>query len=676
MLLFLAGALVGIMLLLTSPTVFAQEQNQFINIVNPVRISPNTTSPGQSLAAQYQEIKKRNLSASWLLTYDALLDEGIKDSLSLMDQNQELGIFLEVSPKLASESGVVYNQADSWHRAKSVFLSGYLPEQRIKMIDQVFNQFKNVFGYYPSSVGAWWVDSFSLSYLHDEYGVSANLGLADQFSTDGYQVWGQYFGVPFYPSKYHAGMPAQDVNTKIGAVTIQWAPRDPLNGYGQGGASLYSTQDYFTLGLTNGYFASLVDLYANKHTNSFGQITIGLEADLPLTTYQGVFAKQLDLVLEREKLQQLQIVTMKQFANWYQKQFPKLSPQHLVESNDLLGKNKQAIWYQSPKYRIGLVIDRESNETRIIDWRVFASNFYEPYWQSPNEQLDLLINLPSIFDQTSDNQSFWKIGSGDVQVVADQEGLTLKFKEGLAVQLLEDQVDISNYKRAIPPLISKSALLETRRQDKSLVLIPKRLWPINYPGHTFSDLTIEASYFLNQRKVKLGLLTFSLLTLILIWLINRMSSKVILRLVLISSVMLAVSVIANRWTAQNSRIYLTSQAEVDALLKLSALPAGKVIVYDGDCLQCHWSTSYPPAVYANKRSYVAKLAHQPIVYNRSVFLATDRGHAYSELRRLRAKYLYLVKYENYAEKVPFSPGDLRIEKIYENANAQLWKVID
>jgi len=37
-------------------------------------------------------------------------------------------------------------------------------------------------------------------------------------------------------------------------------------------------------------------------------------------------------------------------------------------------------------------------------------------------------------------------------------------------------------------------------------------------------------------------------------------------------------------------------------------------------------------------------------------------------------YIYVVKYGEYIEKVPFSPGDLNIEKVYENANAAIWRV--
>jgi hypothetical protein len=44
------------------------------------------------------------------------------------------------------------------------------------------------------------------------------------------------------------------------------------------------------------------------------------------------------------------------------------------------------------------------------------------------------------------------------------------------------------------------------------------------------------------------------------------------------------------------------------------------------------------------------------------------------LNKLNVRYVYLVKFEGYEEKMPFSPGDLNVEKIFSNANAEIWRV--
>ena len=69
-------------------------ENSFITIVNPVRISAYTEDPAQSLKKEYEEIVKRNIPATWLLTYDAITNEPLSEIVSLMDDKQEVGIFL------------------------------------------------------------------------------------------------------------------------------------------------------------------------------------------------------------------------------------------------------------------------------------------------------------------------------------------------------------------------------------------------------------------------------------------------------------------------------------------------------------------------------------------------------------------------------------------------------
>ena len=108
------------------------EENSFITIVNPVRISHTTKNPKESLLAEYNEVKKFSFPATWLFTYDALKNKEIVELTKSMDNKQEFGIFLEVSPDFAQASSVSYNLADSWHRATSIFLSGYTQEDRIK----------------------------------------------------------------------------------------------------------------------------------------------------------------------------------------------------------------------------------------------------------------------------------------------------------------------------------------------------------------------------------------------------------------------------------------------------------------------------------------------------------------------------------------------------------------
>lgn len=649
------------------PVVLAQE---FATIVNPVRISSYTKDPGESLNSQYSQVSKRNLPATWLLTYDVLTNPNSLSVISVMNDLQEIGIFLEVTPKFATEAGVVYNKTDSWHRASSVFLSGYLQPDRIKLIDKIFEQFKKTFGHYPKSVGAWWVDSYSLEYMQKKYGISGNLTVADQFSTDGYQVWGQYWSTPFYPSKYHAGIPARTAAAKLDLVTIQWAARDPLNGYGRSTESTFSTQDY----MQEDYFEKLVDLYTQKSGNKFGHITVGLEGDFTPETYGGYFSRQLEIIKRKQNEGQIKILTMVDFSQWYKESFPNLSPAQIIQTDDLLGKKIKSFWYQSPSFRLNLTYDLESKQTFINDFRVYSEDFEEPYYVSPNKDLNLSVNVPSIIDSASNPQERWLVFNEELENVSLDNGkLILKYPQA-RLELEESRIRVTGNIGSVPKQVAKSPFLDVTKKTIFLELVPKTKWVYPREGLVFRGLTQEATFFLKQRKIIALTAVTGLVLLLTTFVILRSRFSLGFKFLLIVLWAILLGGGYYKFYLPNTKLYFVNQSELDALFRLKLMDGKKIVVYDRVCLQCSWHTTYMPAVFANKRDYVKKITGKTIVYNSSVFNAKSREEGKKDLAGLNADYIYVVRYGDYREIVPFSPGDLNIEEIYANANAQIWRI--
>lgn len=614
-LLVLAVVLIG---LFFPGRLLGEPRNQFITIVNPVRVSTYTKDSKGAVSSEYQIVFQNKLSATWLLTFDAIEEPGIYSVVSGMNKNQELGIFLEVTPNFAKQAGVTYHDTGFWYHATSVFLSGYTQDERIRLIDTVFNKFKERFGYYPTSVGSWWTDSFSLEYMQKKYGVTANLICADQFLTDGYQIWGQPWSVPFYPSKYHTGISAPDESVKLDVVNIQWAPRDPINGYK---SSMYSTQDYSVIKLDFDYFKKLVDLYAKRNLNDFGQITIGLEGDLDAAAYNGEFKKQIEYAKSLQDGGDFEVLNMASFSNWYRNKFPKFAPPMVINSSDQFGEDKKVVWYESPRYRIGVLFDREGNNAKIFDFRTYHKDMMEPYYVSPNRQFNLSVYVPSYFDEISNPEDVWSTNLSEKDF-----------------HFFDDKIVIDKFYWFVPKVLAQSPALTIKRSIGKTEIIPKEdgLSPLG--GVVIKDYRSEAIHFFRQKRAILDLL------------------------------------MGVGWNYFKKVSYLIPQGEIDALYRLSVLSAGKVMVFDNECLQCSWHTEFKPLAFSNLRGYVAKFGRRPIVYNSSVFSAKTREEAKKDFDKLHVKYVYLVKFEDYVEKLPFSPGDLGVEKIYSNANAEIWKV--
>jgi len=639
----LAVFLFSILAFLLPAREISAENNKFITVVNPVRVAPYSGKISENLAAQYKIASDLGIPATWLITYDVLNDSDAVKELLSFESDQEIGLFLEVGSKLATNSGVALSKG-SWQFANVVFLSGYTQEERIKLIDTLFEKFKEKFGYYPKSVGSWWTDSFSLNYMYTKYDVIANLTVADQFSTDRYQVWGGYWAMPYYSTKYHSAIPASNVENKIPVVITQWAPRDPINGYYN---SLFSTQDYH-VGEVNediGYFEKILSLYLNE-AGDFGQVTIGLEGDLTPEAYYTKYQEQLKIARRFNDTQRVHLATMSTFASWYKDKYKDVSPVYSIYSPDLLGKNIEVIWYQSPKYRVGILSNRNEAEVKFFDMRVYDSDFYEPYFEWPNRSFNLSINVPSIYDEAGSKESAL-IFENDVFENTIESGteVSIELRSGKRIKLDEENIEIFDSENNIVQLIKSDIELDE---------------------YNFRALTLEATHALGSKKLQ-ALVGISLL--LLIYFLYRNKGKRILLVIF-----LTVAIVGFLFYRGNTRVYWVSQGEVDVLRKLKEEPNGRVLVYDSECLQCEWYSDNLPAVFANKRNYVEKLTGHKVIFNKAFFEENDLEMAKQLFKSLNVDYIYLVSYGGYSEDLPVSPGDIDVEKVYANANAQIWKV--
>ncbi len=636
----------SVFLFLFIPSKTFANEDSFITIVNPQRISVYNKDPLGSFRAQIKEVEKRNLPATWIITYDVLARKDFVDSLKKLNSNQELGIFLEVTASLARAANVKYNQTESWHYATSLFLSGYTQEDRKNLIDTVFKKFKDSFGYYPRSVGAWWVDSYSLEYMKSKYDITGTLGVSDQYDLDNYQIWGTWWSIPYYPSKIHAGIPAESSKEKIDVVTFRWAARDPINGYKNTLnklPSLYSLQDYSTL-TAPFYFDELLKLYALKQPlNKFGHATIGLEGDLSPGVYESQYANHLDTVKTLHEEKKVQVLTMKDFSSWYRNQFP-ISPNHIIESSDLLGRNLRSIWINTPFYRINILHDTKTLETNILDLRIYYNNFEEPFNKSPNKQLNLSINLPFVIDSVIQPNGETKLNLGSLKRVQKDKIIFDKGEIGFNDTAITFAGKTIKVNTKFP--VSKEGIIY---KDYSFVL----------PFAIKSRLAFPLEYLLVGAIIIAGVI------------ISLLRKKAILILIVIFLLLALSSIVVS----PAYKFYI-SQSEYDALKVLKMLPAGNVLVYDKDCARCAWHSPEKPAAMAGHKKYIETFGGKKVIKSLRFSLAKNPEGVRKEIHDTNASYIYFAKYEEYIEVFAFPPESIRagLKKIYENANTQIWEI--
>jgi hypothetical protein len=384
----------GFLIFLTCffPSIALAADQNFITPIFPIRAREywRQGSDIKNFQLLYSLVPK-NLPHTWLIHYDVLSDPEIIFSLKA-DSNNEIGLFLEVTRKLAEDSYVNYDwEHGSWSQANKIFLSGYPLDSRKRLIDRAFSEFKKTFGYYPSSYGAWYIDVWSMEYIRDHYQANITLGLADQYSTDGYQTWGQYLNLPYFVSKTSAIEPASSTDDSTRVLKVQWAPRHPLLAWGDSVSySNYSAQvnDYYRgQKLDSTYFTHLLQDITINVQSPISQAVIGIEVGELELEYFPELKRQLDVIKHFNTL------TMQQFNTIYRQHFDSVSPSATMSSQ--IGSRK-ITWTMTPQYRQGIL--EEKGHSTLLDLRYYhASNYRDNDQVNPDNRENLVRLVPQTF---------------------------------------------------------------------------------------------------------------------------------------------------------------------------------------------------------------------------------------------------------------------------------------
>jgi hypothetical protein len=381
--------------------VFANER--YVTIVNPIRSrelwKDKTLKP---IDDQYKIIDNLNLKATWLIQNDVINDQELVKKIKEFNQNQELGLFLEVSLNLTQQARVYYPTETEWYNPEAVFLSAYSVSDRKKLIDKMVINFKNTFDYLPRSAGAWWIDSWSQQYLEKKYNITTIMIVADQKTTDQYGVWGQWWGYPYHPSPDNILVPGISKT-----VIIQWAQRDLQKAYNGSGPliSNYSLQanDYTSQKLDIKYFATLANQYLS--VEKLGQVTVGLETGTESVGNEKEYEKQLKWLADNQIIS----LKMSDFGDKYREVYDNKNPQKIILGN----------WILTPEYRENISLKEKTIYSNISFGDKFIAdktNFLNRTLSNLNNRKEIkywplfLLVIPFLFCFSKNpNLIFWLI---------------------------------------------------------------------------------------------------------------------------------------------------------------------------------------------------------------------------------------------------------------------------
>lgn len=366
------------------------EHPKIVNIINFIRLleprDVNVTQDVlyQTVVNQVKMMKKYRLGGSFLLQYDALMDSRYKNLLkSLPTDSFEIGAWWEIPQPLVEKAGMKWRGRYPWDWHANVgFSTGYTPAEREKLVDVYMTDFKKIYGYYPKSVGSWFIDAHTLNYMYKKYHIIASCNCKDQSGTDGYTLWGGYWNQAYYPSKINSFMPAQNEKNQTPVPIFRMLGSDPVRQYDTGLGTTW--QGVITLEPVYpeaGGSATWVNWFMKELVEGacmeFAYTQAGQENSFTWDAMSKGLEIQLPLISQLRDQKKVKVETLAESGKWFKKRY-KVTPATSVTVNeDLNGSNRKTVWFNSRNYRVNLLW--EDSTLRIRDIHLFDENYRDFY---------------------------------------------------------------------------------------------------------------------------------------------------------------------------------------------------------------------------------------------------------------------------------------------------------
>ncbi len=369
------------------------KNRQIINIINFIRaVEPRRPMDlYRPVAEQVRLMRELNLRGTFLLQYDALIQPQYTELLKSCDPKQfEIGVWFEMNEPHVTDAGLPWRGKYSWDwHAYCGFSVGYTKEEREKLIDTLFTKFKDIFGYYPRVLGSWFYDSHSIRYASEKYGLDAICNCKEQFGTDGYTLWGGYYGQGYYPSRKNVFIPAKSVAEQIPVPLFRMLGADPLYQYDFDVDPIKGAREhqrvltlepiFFEHG--GGGHPAWVDWYLRENFNddclTFGYAQAGQENSFGWDGMNKGLTYQFNEFARLQKEGKLTVEPLGDTGRWYKDTYTCTPASTITAHSAFDDPDKQSVWYSSRYYRTNLYVDHGS--IRIRDIHVFNDNMSDPF---------------------------------------------------------------------------------------------------------------------------------------------------------------------------------------------------------------------------------------------------------------------------------------------------------
>lgn len=387
-------------------------QQTVVNIYNFIRMSH--TEPSRFIPDDFETIrnqlilvKQYGFPGTYALKYDALMEPRYQALLQeYLDKNDELSAWWEITEPLCRRANVPFrgkNGPEYDDRVDSAYCVGYAPEERKRLVDAYMADFYAVFGKYPQTIGSWVLDSVTLAYAAQRYGVLAGAICRDQMGTDGFTLWGGYPNGAYYPCRSNEFIPAQTEEEQLPVPMFRLLGPDPIYNFEQdvreGLQGVYTLEPSWLTGRDPKWISWLFHCLTEENALGMGYAHVGQENNFLWENIKPGFGPQLEHIRKVRDGGKLRVETMADTARWFRGKYRRTPPMTFQASRDWdETRNLSAQWYACANYRVGFL--GENGHLRIRDWFLYDEGYESQYLNGPmTDNKSTFDALPLLFPQ-------------------------------------------------------------------------------------------------------------------------------------------------------------------------------------------------------------------------------------------------------------------------------------
>lgn len=364
-----------------------------VNIYNFIRMSH--VEPSVFIQDDFETVKKQMIlvgqygfPATYALKYDALTEPRYQELIqTYAGENDEISAWWEITEELCRKAGVRFRgsaQTKEYdERVNSAYSIGYEPGERMLLVDAYMDDFRNIFGYYPKTIGSWVLDTVTISHAAERYKVTGSAICRDQMGTDGFTLWGGFPNGIYYPGRKNENIPSDTIDGQLTVPMFRLLGPDPIYSFEQdvrpGLHGVYTLEPSWLTGRDPDWIDWFFGCLTKEDTLGVGYAHVGQENNFLWENIRPGMEPQMEKLKKLLEEGTVRVETMADSAAWFLKNYRMTPPMTFQASGDW-NRNRElsAQWYACCNYRIGFL--GEKGFLRIRDFFLYRPEYASRYF--------------------------------------------------------------------------------------------------------------------------------------------------------------------------------------------------------------------------------------------------------------------------------------------------------